>query len=225
MAWFKKRSSSLRMMGVPTGLAYLLAIGILWVVLDAPRTLRTVRLKVLNRFRPASVQGLVDCRREDRCRSRVLRDHLFYYQKVAEYVPHRADAYGLQGFCYYHLGKTALAIEAYQKAVQIDDRFFWFYYNLGVIYFREGRYQEAYDYWKQALHKPLGYAARSIQRSRRLYAPLVAARVSQGESLKGIFQEAYQTCLQRLAMLQQYFFNRPEYQEVFPTMKPVLELF
>ena len=78
-------------------------------------------------------------------------DYLHYYRKVAEYIPNRDDAFGLSGFCYYYLGQEYQAKKAYKKALEINKYFFWHYYNLAVIHFKNGQYEEVAALLKKAL--------------------------------------------------------------------------
>ena len=77
--------------------------------------------------------------------------YLDYYENLAAYIPDLAEAHGLLGFCYYHLGQKNQAIRAYQKAIESKSDFFWFHYNLGIIYFKEKNYKLAAESFKKAM--------------------------------------------------------------------------
>ena len=74
-----------------------------------------------------------------------------YFENVVKYIPQRADAFCLLGFCYYSLGKERGATEAYKEAMAINPHFFWPYYNLGVKAFQNARYEEAVEILSKAV--------------------------------------------------------------------------
>jgi len=212
--------------GKRTIVLYLLAFVMANVLFDIPKVTQTVRLKILNRFRPETFDYLVETvNRGNTFDKKRLEPYAFYYQKVTEYIPKRADAYGMLGFCYYHMGERQKAIESYEKAIEIHDQFFWFYYNLGMIYFKEGEYKQAYEWWKKAAHTKPQAAFGFIQWSQRIYMPLVGIHRRLGYSVEEELRMGYKDCYMLLAMLQQYFFNRPEFKDVFLKMGSHLHIF
>jgi len=102
------------------------------------------KLRKLNNFATGSYDYLIDLM-ESRVRRNPARieEYEHYYKMLIAYVHERADAYGMLGFCAYHLEKNQKAIAYYQKAIEINPHFFWFHYSLGVIYFNEGMYEQA----------------------------------------------------------------------------------
>jgi len=92
------------------------------------------RLTRLNRLTPTSsfVAHFVRYR-DERSRKR-LKEALTYYQTVRFYYPDMADAAGLEGFCYYHLGDLTTALAAFEEAARLNGNFFWWHYNRGLIY-------------------------------------------------------------------------------------------
>ncbi len=76
-------------------------------------------------------------------RLRGFNGYINYYEKVAAYMPHYAEAHGLLGFLYYQEGDTEKAKGSYLKAITLDQEFFWYPYSLGLILFKEGQYAEA----------------------------------------------------------------------------------
>ncbi len=116
--------------------------------------------------------------------------YIAYYQSVVKLLPQKADAHGMLGFCLYQAGHDERAIAAYHKAIGINRHFFWFHYNLGSIYYKNGRYEEAARSFKTALEKSFDAAMMFIQLSRKIYHPLIVNRSDySGDFLK----EKYQT--------------------------------
>ena len=122
-----------------------------------------------------------------------------YYAKVIEYMPDRADAYGLLGYCYYHLGQANESRDAFQKAALLSPRFFWFPYDAGIMYFRSGEYRKAAEHLQRALAaRPEQVAA--FFRTSKLYQDIL--RSAQGNPLvtPERLREGYRDCYRMLAM-------------------------
>lgn len=69
--------------------------------------------------------------------------YLNYYKQFIKYSPYSADALGMLAFCYSYLGEQSKAVSLYKKAIFLEPAFFWFHYNLGVIYFQQQKYPQA----------------------------------------------------------------------------------
>jgi len=78
-----------------------------------------------------------------------------YFEKVAKYIPDYANAFNFLGYCYYYLGETDKAVQSYNKAIELDPSIIWFYYNLGLIHYREGRYSQASECLKNVVRVPM----------------------------------------------------------------------
>lgn len=76
--------------------------------------------------------------------------YLDYYKQLIKYSSHSLDALGMLAFCYFTLGDQSKAISLYKKAITQEPAFFWFHYNLGVIYFKQRKYPEAVVSLKRA---------------------------------------------------------------------------
>lgn len=77
--------------------------------------------------------------------------YLDYYKQFIKYSVYSADVLGMLGFCYSYMGDQPRAIGLYKEAIAQEPTFFWFHYNLGVIYFKQGQYSEAVTSFKRAL--------------------------------------------------------------------------
>jgi len=140
-----------------------------------------------------------------------LQEYVKYYLKIVELFPQKADAYGLLGFCYYHLNHPQEAIEAYRQAIEINPHFFWFHYNLGLIHFKGGHYPEAIETMKNALTKSEKVALVFIRFSKRIYHPILTKRTDDLQSfLRQTFKDAYHHCY-RILVLSHYKLQK--YQE------------
>lgn len=61
-----------------------------------------------------------------------------YIDKAIQDDPNNASIYFAKGTVYDKLGDTDKAIETYQKAIEIDSKYFDPFYNLGTIYYNRG---------------------------------------------------------------------------------------
>ena len=120
----------------------LVALGVLlshWLV-DFDR----MKLKALNRVVPGSMEDLVVFARDPQPdRKAIVGKYVLYFKTAANILPKAAAAQGMLGYCSYYLGDRDKALWHYRKAVVLNPDFFWFYYNLGVIYLEQGLYRQA----------------------------------------------------------------------------------
>ena len=111
-----------------------------------------MKLKTLNRVVPASVEDLaafaLDPRQENA--GTILPKYVLYFKTMSNTVKKSSTAYAMLGYCHYHLGDQNKAAQFYRKAIDINPTFFWFHYNLGLIYFQQGQYAKAQDALQKA---------------------------------------------------------------------------
>ena len=82
---------------------------------------------------------------------------LIYYKTVCHFVtndPEEPAPCSITAYAYYYLGQEKKAITYYRRAIKRNDQFFWFHFNLGVIYYNEERYAEASESFVRALSSP-----------------------------------------------------------------------
>ena len=124
-----------------------------------------------------------------------LKKYKDYYLLLTRYMPHRADAYGMLGFCYYYMGKTHQAMRAYQKAIIRNDAFFWYYYNLGVMYYKNGQYVQAIEVLEKSLNVDYKETFKSIIVSKHIYQPILEEQKRKDKQwLKKQILRGYQNC-------------------------------
>ena len=153
---------------------YFLAFVIVINMVDYRGTLDKIQLTTLNRFRPASFRYLIDVSENRKLyNKKKMEEYTFYFQKVTEYLPTQADAFGLLGFCYYQQGLKDKALRVYKKAIELHPYLFWFYYNAGLIQFQEGHYQEASDLLRKGLDLNQEVSLKYIMMSARVYLPVL----------------------------------------------------
>lgn len=110
------------------------------------------KIERLNVLIPGSFAHLIDIvRNKAPVNPRQLQEDIRFYEKLVEYFPDHSDAWGMLGFCYYHLGNTASALNSYEKAISYSPENFWFHYNAGVILFEKGQYFEATRFLQKAI--------------------------------------------------------------------------
>lgn len=100
-------------------------------------------------------------------------EYALYYKKIVEYMPYRADALGMWGYCLYQLNKPVQAVMAFQKAISLNPQFFEFHYNLGAIYFKLGQYRLAAESLRKAAAIKPQITLSYIMASREIYWPLL----------------------------------------------------
>lgn len=148
------------------------------------------KMSQLDYLRPYSFDDLI---RKDPHR---LMEYAHYFQRVTEFLPQRAEAWSLAGYCFYYLGEIPKAIVSYQKAVEMQPFFFWHPYNLGVIYFKTSRFEEAAAAFQKALRSDAVKTLVVIQASPRIYGPILVLQThdaggSLNERLRGGYRKGF----------------------------------
>lgn len=70
-------------------------------------------------------------------------------------------AYAMVGICDYSLGHFDLAINSFQKAIELEPKHFWLYYDAGLTLFRQGQYDKSVAYFE----KSFSLTAKDIEES------------------------------------------------------------
>lgn len=83
--------------------------------------------------------------------ARFLSDSIMYYRLISDLAPQMAETHHLLGLCYYLSNKKDEALEAQSQAVRLEPRFFWAWYNLGIMEYTHGRYLQAAEAFKRCL--------------------------------------------------------------------------
>ena len=112
-----------------------------------------MKLKSLNRVVPESMEDLVAFSlNPDSAKAGNLQKYIPFFKTAIESLSNKsAAARSMLGYCYFYLGDTQKAIKQYEEARGINPKFFWTYYNLGVIQFKQGKYAEAAVILEKAL--------------------------------------------------------------------------
>ncbi len=116
-----------------------------------------------------------------------------YYERVNQSLPDIAESYGMLGVLYYYSGQISQARDALLKAHELNPRFFWHVYNLGLLYREENNEAEAVKYFKMAVSLPPQETVKTIYTS-RIYRQILG-EIQQEKivsDLKSAYTKAYQ---------------------------------
>jgi len=146
----------------------------------------------LNQFVPKTFAPIVQAVRSE---TRMSRDDVMpywvYYKIIVKHRPGRADAHGLLGFMQYQLGKTDKSIRSYNRALELNPHFFWYYYNLGIIYREVGDLDASNMFFEKGLQLEPIDTIKTAVKSSLVYMPLILAYGQDLQTqLKGEFYEA-----------------------------------
>lgn len=107
-----------------------------------------------------------------------LKGYVSYYQKILEYFPNKqpdpADTLGILGYFYFRLDDSYKSIKHYQKALEINPRFFWFDYNLGLIYRKNNEYERSIESLQKAAQQNIKQSTAYIMQSQWVYLPIIS---------------------------------------------------
>jgi tetratricopeptide (TPR) repeat protein len=162
------------------------------------------RTKALNAVHPKAFNGLIAAVEHAKPLSpKELRAYQDYFAELAKHSPDRADALAMQGFCAFHLNKEAKAVEFYQKAAGLVPGFYGFRYNLAVIYFKTGRFEDASRELQQALASDPKESLMYILSQSKIYGLIMLARFNDfGKPMPVQLSEGYQKAYALMVMTQ-----------------------
>ena len=120
-------------------------------IIDYPRLAVIVKVKNLNTIMPKSFLPIMQLANNQQVKADDFYPCFAFYNEINRQFPDQPDDLGMLGFCYYHLGQPLKAIYFYQKAVKLRPDIFWFHFNIGVLFYKEGRYQLAIDSLRKAV--------------------------------------------------------------------------
>jgi len=130
-----------------TAFLYAGALCLFWFISDQ----REINLKILNHYRNSAryvTNYAIQSALYDEIK---FRESVEYSNRLIQFIPRLEMAYGVLGYSYERLNEYDSAILAYQKAIEHRPELFGFHYNLGLLYYRVGQFEEA----KEALSNGL----------------------------------------------------------------------
>lgn len=76
----------------------------------------------------------------------------YYFKNLAQTGKTESLFYATKGFCDYHLRRYPQAVRAYETAFRLEPNIYTFSWDLGMIAFRFGRYEDAVGYLSHTLN-------------------------------------------------------------------------
>jgi hypothetical protein len=151
----------------------------------------------INHYRPDMAPWkdfLVDGKSLDK---RFLDDSVQYYEIINGYVPGIAEPNYMLGLCHSLSGDVPLALAAYEKAALIEPRFFWSWYNVGILYYQQGEFTKSV----QAFRKALTIAPQdtvNIMGASKIYEEVIRGIGPAQEIIGSHLQQGYRSAAQML---------------------------
>ncbi|MCA9398543.1 MAG: tetratricopeptide repeat protein [Candidatus Omnitrophica bacterium] len=146
-----------------------------------------------------------------------IQDYIIYYYSVLERFPDSDQANSMLGYLYFWRGDLKEAERYYKKAVKLAPAVFWHHYNLGIIYFSEGRVEEATASFNGALQAngqlTVEQASKSV-----IYAQIARAMDNKSYNLVQSVEGGHKSAGRFLSYLKR---NTP-IAEIKPLLKPQL---
>ncbi len=97
-----------------------------------------------------------------------------YFNKINDLLGDQVpEVKGLLGYCAFKRGNVTMAIVYYQKAIERNPQFFWYYYNLSAIDLTLGKYNEAFNLLQTALSLDMNQSYGMVLNSRKVYSPIL----------------------------------------------------
>ncbi len=162
------------------------------VVIDYEKIRFGIKIRIIDNMMPNSFRHLTDL-----AQGKVLADqdqlrivYIPFYEKIVAFFPDQSDAMGMLAYCYFFNGRARDAFLLYQKASELSSGCFWFHYNLGVLYFRDGNFANARNEFKKASVTSFADTANFINSSKIVYRSLLLADPGFGPSALKRFKVA-----------------------------------
>ena len=95
--------------------------------------------------------------------------YLSFYKKGAELFPNLFEMYYMEGVCQLWMGDSASAEASLRQSLQINPVFFWSYYNLGLLYLKNGQTDSAIALFAQAKQIPIPITAKILHDIQAFY--------------------------------------------------------
>ena len=162
------------------------------------KEIHQAQVRTLNCLMPESYTALLN---PSQSSPKALQRYLSYYGIIYSWMPDNADALFIMGFCRYRLGKPAEALRSFKKASALNPRSFWFSYNLGILYFRQGDNVNASTYLHQALTIRPEEILQSMYRS-KIYIDIITREGLTPEVLALRLRKCYENGLVILNMIE-----------------------
>lgn len=155
----------------------------------------------LSRLMPNHVWVTLHLEHHGRAPDMYLQEFVHYYEQLLEYMPYVGDAHGMLGFVHYQMGNKDKALKAYQRALEINPLYFWFYYNKGLIHFENGEYHEALEMFRGGMNTSADSTMSFIYMS-KIFVPVREATNDYQGTINVRLKKAYRDCYKMVLMSQ-----------------------
>lgn len=193
---------------------YYLALFFLSIpLINYPQIKLQSQLRDLNTILPKSFGYLIKLSQmEETPRENPLMEYFFFYGRTAFYFPKEADALGMTGFCLYYLGDWKGAEENYKKAMQYEPGFFWYPYDLAVLYFKNNQFDQAAAYFEKAASVPIEKTINFIKASPAIYRMIIQEDPEFANKSSSRIKQAASQAYQYMVLS---YFYRKDYEKMF----------
>ena len=155
------------------------------------------RLTALDRLRPETFRYIQD---PDSNRQKIYQTYFDAVYKTLGSAE-RPEILGLLGYCAYQRHDLAKAEAYYLKAREAIPDFFWYSYNLGIIYLKQQRFDEAEAALVYAINlQDMTKTIVNVFSSRQLYFPITVNLELSPNKLAILLQRDYERAQQLIVM-------------------------
>ena len=169
------------------------------------------KFKLLNQLIPFSFEYLIHLQENSRIyfNERTLKPYIQYYDRVVSYMPSSAEAQAMAGFCQYYMGNKTQSAEHYLKAMSLDPEYFWYAYNLGVIFFEDKKYEEAASWFYKAISLKEDQVYKVLSTS-RIYQQIVNTIPTINYDFADSYKKSHQSAYQLFFLIKQILEHQQE---------------
>jgi tetratricopeptide (TPR) repeat protein len=121
------------------------------LLVDSNRVAHRAKIKDLNHTIPSALQLVEEISKTGKARdASELAPYIIYYDKITRYLEGMFDAYAFLGLCHYYSGHYENAVSSWVKSLESNSQFFWPNYNLAVVFYQTGNFDEALVFLQKA---------------------------------------------------------------------------
>jgi tetratricopeptide (TPR) repeat protein len=147
-----------------------------------------------------------------------IRLYVDYYEHYLEVSSSLDDIFGILGYCYCHLGKKEKAAELLKEAIKRNPYYFWYYYNLALLYITEHQYKEAETLLEQVSQFTSTGTLLTLRES-KIYFALIENQEDSLHVLSNHFEHGHKRSISLMYVLHQAIQEGSE-ETIFKDFKP-----
>jgi len=163
-------------------MSLVLSFGFFLLFQNVLKCLRIARINGLSTIQPGQMDYFWRLSFYHRILDReIILNFIDFYDSFIKYYPtYSDDDYGILAFCYYYSGNIQKSINLFELAFQKGPSYFWYPYDLSILYIKTHQYVKAVKLLKYAIQLDPVFTLHRINKSHG-FEPLIERHVNSNE--------------------------------------------